>query len=86
MRFTIATLFSTLLLSGVAFADNPLQPGAGKSSAAPPFAQIDTDKDGALSKSEAKKVRNLDFSQADTDRDGKISQSEYEAAAVRMGQ
>jgi hypothetical protein len=84
MKFTIATLFSTLLLSGVAFAADPLQPG-GKSSAAPPFAQLDTDKDGALSKSEAAKVRNLDVNQADTDRDGKISQSEYEAAALRMG-
>ena len=84
MKFIAATLFSTLLLSGIAFAGNPVQPGTAKSSA-PRFEEIDTNKDGSLSKSEATKVAGLDFDKADTNHDGKVSQAEYQAATSRMG-
>lgn len=54
-------------------------PGSGMS-AAQPFDKLDANKDGSISKEEARN-NNIDkqFSQADTDQDGKISQSEYQA-------
>jgi EF hand len=79
MKF-IAALFSLLLFSGVSIAAMP----GGKSSA-PPFAQIDLNKDGWLSPSEAAAVPGLDFKKADTNHDNKLSRAEYEAAAAKIG-
>jgi len=47
---------------------------------APTFEEVDTDQDGAISKTEAAKVTDLDFAAADTDEDGQLSREEYEAA------
>jgi hypothetical protein len=47
---------------------------------APTFDEVDADKDGAISATEAAEVPALDFAAADTDKDGTLSRSEYEAA------
>lgn len=86
MKFIFATLFSALLFSGAAFAANPLDGGSSPSSTtAVSFEQIDSNKDGMLSKSEAKKAAKVDFDKADVNRDGKLSRTEYEAAAASTG-
>lgn len=82
MKLITASLLSALLVSGVAVA-NPLEKST--QSSAPPFEQIDKNKDGALSKSEAKQAPGLDFSKADVNRDGKLSRAEYETAAMSTG-
>lgn len=52
----------------------------GTREASSPFERLDADKDGAISREEARN-NNLyqQFSQADTDRDGRIDQAEYRA-------
>jgi len=65
---TIASA-AVLALAGTSFASN-----------APSFDEVDTNKDGAISESEASAVETLDFAAADTDKDGKLSRAEYEAA------
>lgn len=53
--------------------------GAAGMGASQPFEKLDTDKDGSISKQEAKRNNiNKQFSQIDTDKDGRISQSEYQ--------
>lgn len=47
---------------------------------APAFNELDKDKDGMLSKTEASSVKGLDFAKADTNRDGRLDRAEYEAA------
>lgn len=79
MKF-IAVLFGLLLFAGVAVAAMP-----GAKASAPPFEQIDLNKDGSLSQSEAAAVPGLDFKKADTNHDNKLSRAEYEAAAAKMG-
>ena len=83
MKLITASLLSALLFSGAAIA-NPLE-GKGAQSSAPPFEQIDKNKDGALTKSEAKQATGLDFDKADVNRDGKLSRAEYETAAMSTG-
>ncbi|MCH9673946.1 MAG: hypothetical protein K0U93_21090 [Gammaproteobacteria bacterium] len=58
--------------SGVAFA------------AAPAFDDVDADKNGAITPSEALAVDGLDFSKADVDGDGKLNRAEYEEATASM--
>lgn len=84
MKSVIATLFGTVLLSGAAIAAMPLEHGGAKSSA-PAFEQLDQNKDGALSESEASRVPGLDFKKADTNHDRKLSRAEYETAAASKG-
>jgi EF hand len=78
MKF-IAALFTLLLFSGVSLAAMP----GGKSSA-PPFQQIDLNRDGSLSQSEAAAVPGLDFKKADTNHDNKLSRAEYQTAVGKM--
>lgn len=54
---------------------------AGAIAAAPTFDQLDTNKDGMLSKAEAKGAKGLDFAKADKDKNGMLDRAEYEAAA-----
>jgi hypothetical protein len=54
--------------------------GAAPAADAPSFEQLDVNKDGVLSRSEAAKLPSMDFSAADKNRDGALSRSEYEAA------
>ena len=58
--------------SGVAFA------------AAPAFDDVDADKNGAISPSEALAVDGLDFAKADADGDGSLNRAEYEEATKSM--
>lgn len=54
--------------------------GAAGMGASQPFEKLDVNKDGSISKQEAKRNNiNKQFSQIDTDRDDKVSQSEYQA-------
>lgn len=46
----------------------------------PTFDELDTNKDGKLSKDEAAKVESLDFAKADVNKDGVIDRAEYEIA------
>ena len=46
----------------------------------PQFDQLDANRDGMLSKSEAMKAPGLDFAKADSNKDGALSRTEYEAA------
>jgi Ca2+-binding EF-hand superfamily protein len=45
----------------------------------PPFEQVDANRDGAISSSEAAVVEGLDFRTADGNQDGMISREEYAA-------
>ncbi len=47
--------------------------------ALPPFEQVDANRDGHISQSEAAAVEGLDFATADTNQDGMLSRAEYEA-------
>lgn len=69
----------TRILSALSFAAVIGFAGASLA-AAPSFDEVDTNKDGMLSKAEASKVETLDFAKADTNKDGMISRSEYQAA------
>jgi hypothetical protein len=56
------------LASGMAFAQ------------AHTFEDLDTDKNGSLSKEEAAAMEGLDFDKADTNKDGALSKEEHDAA------
>jgi hypothetical protein len=45
----------------------------------PPFEQVDANRDGGISSSEAAVVEGLDFRTADANQDGMISREEYSA-------
>lgn len=47
--------------------------------ALPPFEQVDANRDGGISPSEAAVVEGLDFRTADANQDGLISREEYSA-------
>jgi EF hand len=47
--------------------------------ALPPFEQVDANRDGHISKTEAAAVEGLDFATADANQDGMISREEYVA-------
>jgi Ca2+-binding EF-hand superfamily protein len=51
--------------------------------ALPAFEQVDTNRDGVISKSEAATVEGLDFAKADANQDGMISREEYLALAKK---
>ena len=69
LKWTTLALVAGLLGAGVAFAAD-----------APPFDQVDTNRDGLISKTEAAAVPKLDFGKADRNGDGYLSQGEYAAA------
>lgn len=58
--------------------------GASVAAAAPAFADLDTDGDGALSVEETMAVEGLDFETADADGDGVLSEDEFKAATETM--
>ena len=47
--------------------------------ALPPFDEVDQNRDGQITASEAAAVEGLDFSTADANQDGALSREEYEA-------
>jgi hypothetical protein len=47
--------------------------------ALPPFEQVDANRDGRISATEAAAVEGLDFRTADANQDGMLSREEYEA-------
>ena len=55
--------------------------GMALAEAAPPFEQLDTNRDGVLLPEEAEGAISVEFSEADTNGDGGLSRSEYAAAA-----
>ncbi|MEM7250575.1 MAG: hypothetical protein AAF493_04090 [Pseudomonadota bacterium] len=65
-------LVAFLAASGTAFA------------AAPAFDDVDADKNGAISPSEALAVDGLDFAKADANGDGALDRAEYEDATKSM--
>jgi hypothetical protein len=67
-RKTAMVLVSVLGIAGPALA------------ATPRFEDLDKDKDGKLSRSEAAAVEGLDFAKADSNKNGTIERSEYQAA------
>ena len=73
--FVLAAAFAT-----PTFAQNP-DPEAKPASAAPTWADLDTDKDGNLSKGEASKNESLAaiFDKADANTDGILTGDEYRA-------
>jgi hypothetical protein len=62
------TMASVIGLASVAFAQSPA------------FEDLDTDRSGTLSESEAAGVDALDCAQADTNHDGSLDRAEFEAA------
>jgi hypothetical protein len=69
MKKTVTTL---VLLAGF----------SGAALAAPAFEEVDADKDGLVSQSEAAMVEGLDFATADGNGDGWIDRGEYETATA----
>lgn len=81
----IALTAAVALPAGAMAAATPSSPSGTPSKApgasAPPFEQLDTNKDGFISLEEAKKSATISqrFKDLDLDRDGKLSRSEMEA-------
>lgn len=82
-----------LLLSGAALAQQNAPAGGFIAPPGDPtgqpnvseFVRFDADRDGAISRNEAREDRQLAsrFGQIDRDRDGKVSQEEYNLSAAR---
>ena len=79
------TALTLIAAAGTGWADTP--PGSMHHTAmtqAPAFDQVDSNKDGSISKDEAGTARVLQqdsrFTSADQDKDGKLSRTEYDAA------
>lgn len=100
LHLTALAIIGIVPLAGIAADTTSSQPGASsstsRSSAADTsgsmqpsamFKRLDKDKDGTISKSEAKASKDLTarFEQVDTDRDGKITVSEWQAANMDAG-
>lgn len=81
---TLATLLvlGTLPMAAIAADPAPSAAAAAKEAPAPLFTQLDANKDGYLTKEEAKRSAEVtaSFSKLDADRDGKIAANEF-----RMG-
>jgi hypothetical protein len=67
--FTALALVSALSIAG---------PASGMEAST--FDDLDTDKDGRLSREEAARQAGLDFAKADANQDGWLTRPEYEAA------
>jgi hypothetical protein len=65
----VIAIVAQLSLAGVALAADR-----------PKFDDLDANRDGMLSKTEATKAPGLDFARADSNKDGALSRTEYEAA------
>ncbi|WP_343698968.1 EF-hand domain-containing protein [Caulobacter sp.] len=81
-RMIVAALVGVGLLAAMSAAAQP-SPEQAKAM----FAQIDTNKDGALSAAEWKAAgrRDRGFEMADTNKDGKITPEELRALAAKYG-
>lgn len=82
MKKTIAMMALAMMIATPAFADHTPEHRAEKAKAKADyyFNQIDTDKDGKVSKSEHEAFGEKMFSDADTNKDGSISKDEMIAA------
>ncbi len=86
MRFTQSVFFlfaaALALAVGASYADDKI----GKDANDPGFHALDKNKDGVISKSEAKANPNLykKFSEADKNHDGKLSRMEYLEAMTKQ--
>ena len=63
---------STLVLLGIS--------GIALAQEAPAFEDVDTNKDGQISREEASAIEGFDFASADKDQNASLSREEYEAA------
>ena len=78
-RIVIASC--TVFTASVAFACEPMHEGRFGESV---FAEMDTNKDGAISKKEFDAFHNKHFKELDANHDGKITQEEFEAGHPPM--
>lgn len=70
MRKILATLIIALMAGPVAaFANNPIEK----------FEQVDTNKDGVISQSEANAAQDQKFADKDANGDGSVSKAEFDA-------
>ena len=70
----------TKLLTTLSFAAVLALGGSALAMGDKTFDELDANKDGTLSKSEAAASADLDFVKADTNKDGRIDRAEYEKA------
>lgn len=91
LRLVTLALFSALPLA--VFSADPgsstsnTQSGTGAASVPAQFRQLDRNKDGMISQTEAKRSKDLagKFEQIDSDRDGQISVSEWQSGNISSG-
>lgn len=83
MNIKKSALVTTLagFLAAIAFAAQAQEPMGGEGGEAPPFEQLDTNADGAITTDEAQESWLADvFIQVDANRDGYVTKTEYETA------
>jgi hypothetical protein len=87
MRDISAILFGLLLTSGVAFAGDDMQSPATKQSDNVGFINVDQNRDGKISRAEAKVSKELadNFDAFDENKDGSLSLTEYQKASGQEG-
>ena len=88
MKLRMLTALIACLFAGAAWAADPMKGGsADKPAAGTPtasFNQVDSNKDGVISRNEAKGDTTLSrmFKQLDRDNDGQLTEAEYDASAT----